>query len=255
VASTLLNHSFITTNLSPQVSLANRVTSLGTRFILSETNLAGRNGTPGVSDTFASALWTVDYSLWAAAHNVSRIHMHQGADFAGSSWQPVSTRTRSKATLPNYYGNIAVAAMVGRSSTTTGKTQIVPLQGYMPHQVAYAAYESSRLKRIMVLNTRPFASSAQTPRPTAQFYFAAPLECAGKASVARLLASGSDAAEGVSWNGLSYGVGEGDDGRARRVPGVEVNEVVEVGRFGSFGLVMEDSSAAMVSLDCAVGGA
>ena len=47
-------------------------------FIMFETNTASCGGFPGISDTFASALWAVDYGLQMANSNFTGALLHAG---------------------------------------------------------------------------------------------------------------------------------------------------------------------------------
>ena len=51
---------------------------MGARVRMTEGNTCYRGGKPGVSDVFASALWSADYSLLLAANNYSGVNLHGG---------------------------------------------------------------------------------------------------------------------------------------------------------------------------------
>jgi hypothetical protein len=51
---------------------------MGARVRMTEGNTCYRGGKPGVSDVFAAALWSVDYSLLLASNNYSGINLHGG---------------------------------------------------------------------------------------------------------------------------------------------------------------------------------
>ncbi len=51
---------------------------MGIRVRMTEGNTCYRGGKPGVSDVFAAALWSADYSLLLAANNYSGINLHGG---------------------------------------------------------------------------------------------------------------------------------------------------------------------------------
>ncbi|KAF2671224.1 hypothetical protein BT63DRAFT_349935, partial [Microthyrium microscopicum] len=238
----LSNHTFTTTSLAPQIALARKAAASHTPFALTETNFLARQGQTNLSDTFAAALWTLDASLYAAANNISRVHTHMGTDFPASSWQPINTKVARVGARPAYYANVAAAAMVGKGNDTT----VVHLATGNERLAAYAAYEAGLLKRVMLLNMAPHASSANT-RTNATVFFAGPLQCQGPAALSRLQAKGSDALADVSWNGYAFDGGR-YGGQARRVVDVPSNEQVRVGQFGSFGIDVPDSEAVLVSL-------
>lgn len=51
---------------------------MGVRHRMTEGNTCYRGGKPGVSDVFAAALWSADYSLLLASNNYSGINLHGG---------------------------------------------------------------------------------------------------------------------------------------------------------------------------------
>ena len=51
---------------------------IGARVRMTEGNTCYRGGKPGVSDVFASALWSADYSLLLASNNYSGVNLHGG---------------------------------------------------------------------------------------------------------------------------------------------------------------------------------
>lgn len=53
-------------------------TTMGIRVRMTEGNTCYRGGKPGVSDVFAAALWSADYSLLLASNNYSGINLHGG---------------------------------------------------------------------------------------------------------------------------------------------------------------------------------
>lgn len=69
--------------------------------------------------------------------------------------------------------------------------------------------------------------------------------------VRRLMANGSDAITGVTWDGWSYSV-ELDGGRSVRLANVTVGETVVVGQGGEVRLSVPDSSAAVVEVAAGV---
>jgi len=51
---------------------------MGARVRMTESNTCYRGGKPGVSDVFAAALWSADYSLLLASNNYSGVNLHGG---------------------------------------------------------------------------------------------------------------------------------------------------------------------------------
>ncbi len=70
------------TTMAKVQSMADTATAsakrMGIRVRMTEGNTCYRGGKPGVSDVFASALWSADYSLLLAVNNYSGINLHGG---------------------------------------------------------------------------------------------------------------------------------------------------------------------------------
>jgi len=72
---------------------------------ISETNSASCGGIPGVSNTFASALWAVDYLLTGAEHGASGMNFHGSMTSHCNAYSPLCrTRTSGYTARPVYYG-------------------------------------------------------------------------------------------------------------------------------------------------------
>ena len=78
-----MNHTRTMQSIAPHIAEAANLRSSFTSarelpYVLGETNSLYNQGRPGLSDSFGAALWGVDFNLWCAANNISRVHMHQG---------------------------------------------------------------------------------------------------------------------------------------------------------------------------------
>ena len=246
-----MNHSSTVHSISPQVALAASLSYTGIPFILGETNSLYNEGAPGLSNAFGAALWGVDFNLWCASVGIRRVHMHQGTDYRYASWQPVQTNKTTIGTKPPYYGNIAVAAMLG--NLVRNEVNIVNLPLPEAEESAYAAYVDGKLKRVAVVNMREYnytvngTSSVLNPvaRPTQNYTFAVPKDCGGEwVGVKRLYANGSDAISGITWDGWSYNW-ELDHGKPVRLHNVTTGEKVQV-KGGVVSVAVLDSSAAIL---------
>ena len=92
-------------------------TDTGLRFRMAETNSCYQGGKPGVSDTFAAALWAADLMYRLAAAGAIGVNFHGG----GYGWYtPVAgTRANGFAARPIYYGMLLFAvAGAGRLVAT-----------------------------------------------------------------------------------------------------------------------------------------
>ncbi|HXS67107.1 MAG TPA: glycosyl hydrolase family 79 C-terminal domain-containing protein [Streptosporangiaceae bacterium] len=80
---------------------------------VSETNSASCGGIQGVSDTFASALWAIDYLLTGAEHGASGMNFHDSMTSHCNAYSPICrTRTSFYTTRPIYYG-LLFASLLG----------------------------------------------------------------------------------------------------------------------------------------------
>jgi hypothetical protein len=64
----LMNHTNIVNNLAGQVERRKKLAYLGHPYVLGELNSIAGEGITGVTNVFGSALWLVDFSLWAGQH-------------------------------------------------------------------------------------------------------------------------------------------------------------------------------------------
>lgn len=93
-----------------QLQAISRTSALPYR--ICETNSCFGGGKPGVSDTFASALWGLDYMFTLAEANAEGLNMETGLNQLGfvSSYSPiVSNDNGGCAARPLYYGMLAFA--------------------------------------------------------------------------------------------------------------------------------------------------
>jgi glycosyl hydrolase family 79 len=182
-----------------------------------------------------------------------------------ASWQPVTTDTTVAGTKPPYYGNIVVAAFLAPAIPSALASQSkadlsvsvvqIPMSG--KRVAAYAAYVSSRLARLIVINLEAHNSTVngtgevndpdEPERPKFKYAFRLPESQirTGWANVQRLAANGSDAISGITWDGRSYNR-ELDDGKPVRLRNVTVGENVLVNR-GVVELIVEASEAVILT--------
>lgn len=242
-----MNHTSITTNLASHIQRAQNLTSLHHPYVLGEMNSIAKQGRNGETNVFGDALWLVDFSLWAAEHNIRRLHFHQGTDYRYGSWQPVPTRDGSAppSTNPPYYGQVMVAKALGSSRDTRIKN--IPLAG--DTNAAYAVFDADRLVRLVVLNMQAFNATSAGGRPKRGYRFQVPGSDSDggagalRASVERLTAAGSDAETGITLGGVSY-----DYNRQQGKPVVvDDREEMVVVEDGVLAVEVEDSSAALLT--------
>ena len=156
-----------------------------------------------------------------------------------------------------YYGNIAVASMLSSPSNSQVSIANITL-GSDPEQAAYAAYSGSRLARIMVLNMHGYNTTVDgeglvplpTPAPERTvrnytFAVGGGVRDGSRVHVQRLLANGSDAITGITFDGWSYNW-ELQNGKPVRLHNVTVGETATV-ESGKVTVGLPDSSGALLS--------
>lgn len=246
-----MNHTSNIESASAFLTVRDELAYTGIPFILGEMNSLYNEGAPGLSNAFGAALWGVDFNLWCASQGVKRIHMHQGVNFRYDSWQPMQTINTTIGTKPPYYGNIAVASMLGDLTKNSVQIANIPLSSDVDS--AYAAYVNGLLERIAVINLREYNYTVNgtssipnpDPRPSQSYTFQVPSDVS-VVDVQRLYANGSDAITGITWDGWSYNW-ELDLGKPVRLDNVTTGEQVRVQQ-GSVVVEVDDSSAAIINL-------
>jgi hypothetical protein len=171
------------------VQIANRA---GRKLRIDELNSAACRGRPGVSNTFASALWSTDALFSLAAAGVDGVNVHTtpvpetayglfAFSHAGGHW--------SAAVRPDYYGLqlFAQAAPAGsRLLAVHGAT-------HSPRLSVWATRGADGRDRVVLIDKDP--AHPQTVR----------LHARGSVTVARMQAPGLAATSGVTLGGRSYG--------------------------------------------------
>ena len=246
---TLMNHSSTVASIAHHVNESNLLANYSIPFILGETNSLYNEGAPGLSNAFGAALWGVDFNLWCASVGIRRVHMHQGLNYRYASWQPHDTVNVTTGTKAPYYGNIAVANMMGDLTKSNVSIANIPMPSI--YEAAYAAYVDDRLARIAIINMVEYnytgPASASAARPSATYSFEIPrLWMQTSLCVQRLMANGSNAITGITWDGISYNW-ELDNGKPVSLANVTTGETVQVASGGEFSVQVPYSSMAMLS--------
>lgn len=196
----------------------------------------------------------VDANLLMAANNISRSHMHQGTNYRYQAWQPVNTNKTSIGTKAPYYGNIAVAAFLGDLTKASHRPQVVNIDLKDESKSAYASYVNGELTKIMLINLNDHNTTVgndytvpSAQRGVGKFNLQVPKGCNGKtATLQRLMANGSDAVTGATFDGYSYNY-ELDNGKPVLLNNVTRGESVKVSRKGDLKVDVPDSSAVLLS--------
>ncbi len=100
---------------------------------LCETASYSGGGKAGVSDTFAAALWALDYLFVAASYGCAGVNMETGVNHLGwiSHYTPISDDLKGNyGAAPEYYGLLAFAEVRGERIATTFDPGDVNLTAY-----------------------------------------------------------------------------------------------------------------------------
>ena len=112
-STTLLSRTTASNEALQLNSIASSAAVAGTPFVLAETNSASCTGIPGMSNTYAAALWAVDWALLAAEKGASGIYFHGGLSTTCTSYTPICKTGPGKYVAePVYYG-LLFAHMLG----------------------------------------------------------------------------------------------------------------------------------------------
>lgn len=236
---TLLNHTAIVHSISSHVTLARELQQYANApYIMGETNSLSGGGAAGLSNVFGAALWVVDYALYQASQNITRVHFHQSGTAPYSAWAPSTPATNAP-----YYGNVLVAAAVGLGFQTS--ISYLDLGNGDDRNSAYVVYQEERLARVVVLDMVEWRSDSGTTRGNSTFAFDVPKGIVG-ARVERLTAPGAEVIEGITFGGVSYDYELGG-GKGVVVNEEATREVVWVQR-GALSVVMSDTEGVVLHL-------
>ncbi|KAH9886697.1 hypothetical protein C8Q73DRAFT_714970 [Cubamyces lactineus] len=149
-----LNHTSGQSIVAPYINGASIAQSAGKQYMMFETNTASCGGFSGVSDSFGSALWGVDYGLQMAYSNFTGALLHVGGqDDSYNPFNPPPTNLSSidQWTVgPIFYSTLVVAEALGKTNTS----RVLDLQanGGSMFTPAYAIYENDALARLVLIN-------------------------------------------------------------------------------------------------------
>jgi len=215
---TYLNHDAGKTIIQPYLNSTVVAQAAGKPFLMFETNTASCGGFPGLSDSFGSAMWALDYSLQMGYSNFSGAMLHvSGQDVYYNPFTPPPTNQSTFhqwTVAPLFYAVLAVAETIGSSGTT----QLMDLQAnsnntYTP---AYAVYENGECARLALFNFVTDPTGASTYTAT----FSVGGGSTGEANatpasvqVKYLLSPSVSEKSNVTWAGQTYGSTFQTDGR------------------------------------------
>lgn len=126
-------------------------------FRVSEANSCWDGGKPGVSDTFASALWCADYLLQCAAHGWSGVNLHGGGN---GFYTPIAgAPSTGFVRRPEYFGIQFAQHFAG--------SRLLPVSGANDKQnVSVYAFERDGKRELAIINKQPVTCTLNLPPDT-----------------------------------------------------------------------------------------
>jgi Malectin domain/Fibronectin type III domain len=105
----MLGASFLSSYASNAAGFVPTVQSTGLQYRMEETNSFYDGGSSGASNTFAEALWVLDYSYWWANNSAEGINFHTGDSVSGGPayYSFFTTTTGGYTIQPGAYGALA----------------------------------------------------------------------------------------------------------------------------------------------------
>ncbi|RAG87271.1 hypothetical protein DN069_01685 [Streptacidiphilus pinicola] len=129
---------------------------------LTETNSASCSGIPGTSNTFAAALWSVDYALQAAEHGAQEVDFHTSVSPRCVPYTALCpTAPRHFAPRPLYYGLLLLRLL--------GPGELLPatLTDFRGPVTVHALRSADGAQRLVLENLGPDPVGIRTPAPAA----------------------------------------------------------------------------------------
>lgn len=188
----LMNHNNTAFFVDSHHELAAHSTAQGIPYILGETNSLFGHGEAGISDTFAAALWTIDYTLYSAQTNITSLGFHQSFGWRYSAWRPIPAFGEPAGVLPSYYGFWLVQEALGADGGKGKQVEVVLAEDQVS---AYAIYDSETgvLRSVVALNLWSWdEAGGEDSRSEISISLDLKRQGGCRASVLRLTAAGAD---------------------------------------------------------------
>ncbi|ERF69240.1 hypothetical protein EPUS_08919 [Endocarpon pusillum Z07020] len=228
-----------------------QATDTGYPYLLREMGVVGPIGYAGITDTFAAALWTLNFFLYAAGLNISSVQMHMTDNSNASAWQPIPFYGKQPYIRPVYYGYAAMAQLIGRGCST--QVIGIPFEtfpaGYEDRIGVYTTYQESKLAALVFINS--FVANASDDKGSLTIDVSLPDFSGQTLYLSYLTAEGADSTQGTTWNGISYDVS--GDGSPTIVSSDTRN--ITVGSDGRVSVEVRDSQAVVANIGSVIGSA
>ncbi|EIN05129.1 glycoside hydrolase family 79 protein [Punctularia strigosozonata HHB-11173 SS5] len=212
VFSDYLNHTSGQLLVQPYLNSTGIAQGAGKPFIMFETNSASCGGFPGVSNSYGSALWMLDYGMQMAHSNFSGAHVHIGGQnvyYNPFTPPPTNQSTFHQWTIgPIYYASMIIAEAFGNSN----QSQIIDMFAndanmYTP---AYAIYDNGSPSKVALFNYITDSSGASNLNVAVSINGAT---VPSSVKVKRLSAESVSTKSNITWAGQTFGGSFESDGR------------------------------------------
>lgn len=222
----------------------------GKPYYLREMGSVGPTGLQGISDTFANTLWTFNFLLYATTIQIASVQIHMTAESYASPWLPFASSNTGEAARvrSSYYAFAAIAQIIGATCdirVSQLSLNNVP-SGYTNRLASYNTYKGGNLQTLIALNTQPGNRGAT--KGNVRFQYSLPSWAGRTVYLSTLTASGSDATDNTTWNGISY-----EQNNAGRPATVGSAQIMTVGSDGSLSVSVRDSQAVVINVDSQLG--
>ncbi|KAF2667413.1 hypothetical protein BT63DRAFT_374839 [Microthyrium microscopicum] len=221
-------------------------------YYLREMSSAGPTGLQNISDSFAGALWTLNFFCYAASIGIASVEMHMTDNSYASPWQPININNQSPHVRPNYYAFAAVAQLIG-SGNGTSQIAKLPLtsvtSAYTAYVKAYSYYRQGQLAGFVLINGK--TSNTTDTSKSMNFSLSLPNNFANQKLWLQYMSStGASATSGVTWNGVSFE--QTDDGTPQTVK--TTTDTLDIGSDGKVTVSVPDSQAIVATINFGLGG-
>lgn len=187
-----LNHEWIIKNPKAlYTDSAKQINAAGKQLIMGETNTAACGGIPGVSDTFVSALWAVDWIMYLASIGFSSASLQIGGK--STLYNPMYNVNSAWEVAPIYYSSLAISEAVGKDK----QAQFENIDLASSTLSSYGVFHDNSFKYAVLLNTDINQDATYTLKGG---WSSMPSEV----KVKRLLASNFEEKKNITWGGQTF---------------------------------------------------
>ncbi|KAF8217291.1 hypothetical protein K438DRAFT_2007856 [Mycena galopus ATCC 62051] len=207
-----LTHDAHTELLAPYLNSSMYAQTVNKPFLMFETNTASCGGFLAISDTFAAALWGLDYALQMAHSNFSGAMFHLGGQ--NVFYNPFTSPPTNESAFHQgsvgllYYSALVMAEAIGPSNNT----QVLDygVENLSPYTPIYGIYENGTPVRVAIMN--------YLDDPTSTSNVSAVISIAGatipsSVQAKRLSADSVTQKGNYTWAGQTFGTFFESDGR------------------------------------------